>query len=371
MDVLNELLDMLRERARTVVAVVLLALLLVALTVFSLRTIWPGWQARTALLDRLAAAEAVLEQQDQNQQNIPEQIQMEIEAAQTAVFEAAQTYLTEPQAAELLDTLYQHAAASGVEITDLQVQPTPELDEKSVYDLRLFRLQAVGPTPQLLDFLGRVREAAVPSVALTNLMLSEMEPGSERGLLVLNLQLYTSPYAAGSALADLPLTTPPPPPDPIATPSPAPTTPMATAVPDVDALTAQLHIPWQNQDWSTVIEISEQILALDASYPDVYEKLYAAYVNYGYQLAAAGNVDAARSQFELALAIRPQGVEAQAGLQSLLPATPTPQIVVYEVLGGDTLFSIARRFGVSLDALRAANGLTNNNIRPGQELIIP
>jgi LysM repeat protein len=44
----------------------------------------------------------------------------------------------------------------------------------------------------------------------------------------------------------------------------------------------------------------------------------------------------------------------------------------YVVEPGDTLSLIAGRFGVTVDALSQANGITDpNSIRPGQELIIP
>jgi len=45
---------------------------------------------------------------------------------------------------------------------------------------------------------------------------------------------------------------------------------------------------------------------------------------------------------------------------------------VYTVQTGDTLGNLATRFGVSLDALAAANGIPNwDLILPGQTLIIP
>lgn len=45
---------------------------------------------------------------------------------------------------------------------------------------------------------------------------------------------------------------------------------------------------------------------------------------------------------------------------------------VYTVRYGDTLYSIARRFGVSVQAITRANGITNpNRIYVGQRLIIP
>lgn len=45
---------------------------------------------------------------------------------------------------------------------------------------------------------------------------------------------------------------------------------------------------------------------------------------------------------------------------------------VYTVRSGDSLYSIAKNYsGVSADNIKAANGLKDNNIKPGQKLIIP
>ncbi len=59
-------------------------------------------------------------------------------------------------------------------------------------------------------------------------------------------------------------------------------------------------------------------------------------------------------------------------------ATPTPEAqpeaVVngrYEVRRGDTLLSVSLQHNVSMSALKSANGLTDNTIFPGQELVIP
>lgn len=41
------------------------------------------------------------------------------------------------------------------------------------------------------------------------------------------------------------------------------------------------------------------------------------------------------------------------------------------VVSGDTLYGLARRHRVSIAALKAANGLRNNMIRPGQRLVLP
>lgn len=65
----------------------------------------------------------------------------------------------------------------------------------------------------------------------------------------------------------------------------------------------------------------------------------------------------------------------QRPVQSVLaaqPEPPPPEATVYTVQPGDTLFGIAQQFGVSVDALAAANGLDDpGHINVGQRLIIP
>ena len=59
------------------------------------------------------------------------------------------------------------------------------------------------------------------------------------------------------------------------------------------------------------------------------------------------------------------------------PTTPTTQRIpgtelVYTIEQGDTLYSIARQFGVSVDALIELNNIANPDvIRAGDELFIP
>ncbi len=49
----------------------------------------------------------------------------------------------------------------------------------------------------------------------------------------------------------------------------------------------------------------------------------------------------------------------------------TTSTMPYVVQPGDTLFSLAQRFGTSVEAITAANGLADAGIRAGQQLIIP
>jgi LysM repeat protein len=51
--------------------------------------------------------------------------------------------------------------------------------------------------------------------------------------------------------------------------------------------------------------------------------------------------------------------------------TPAPEPRTYVVVSGDTLGSIAARFGTSVQALKNANGLSGDIINIGQVLVIP
>ena len=48
-----------------------------------------------------------------------------------------------------------------------------------------------------------------------------------------------------------------------------------------------------------------------------------------------------------------------------------PSNLVYTVKAGDTLYQIANNYGVSVDAIKQLNNLTNNNLSIGQQLYIP
>ena len=54
------------------------------------------------------------------------------------------------------------------------------------------------------------------------------------------------------------------------------------------------------------------------------------------------------------------------------PATAAQSLhLLHLVRKGDTLYAIARAFGVSVEALKAANGRTDDRIYPGERLVYP
>ena len=52
------------------------------------------------------------------------------------------------------------------------------------------------------------------------------------------------------------------------------------------------------------------------------------------------------------------------------PQIPVPPAQYHKVVSGDTLFSIGRRYGMSVSDLKRRNGLTSDMIRVGQSLRI-
>jgi len=156
----------------------------------------------------------------------------------------------------------------------------------------------------------------------------------------------------------------------------ATTTPTPTLTVE-EQLERDLDKAWEAGNWEEVIGLIEQILALNPDRADMTEKLYAARVNYGYSLAAEGRLDEAKEEFSSALAIKPEGEEAIAGLQMLSIGAPTPTptpaatYIIHVVQQGENLFRIALRYGTTVEAVRTANGLISNNIYVGQQLRIP
>jgi len=68
----------------------------------------------------------------------------------------------------------------------------------------------------------------------------------------------------------------------------------------------------------------------------------------------------------------PSGASARA--EEILAGAPRSEWaprVMYAVRSGDSLYTIARKYGSSVGAIRSANRLSSNLIRPGQTLIIP
>lgn len=61
----------------------------------------------------------------------------------------------------------------------------------------------------------------------------------------------------------------------------------------------------------------------------------------------------------------------ESSLGTTISAKPRDKVVDYEVIGGDTLASIATKFDVSIDTIKWSNNLKGEIIKPGQIIKIP
>lgn len=350
------------QRLYSLLAIVAIVVIALGYILFAWASILPQFAARDVLQSQLASAEQKLAESRRSQAKSPDQLKAQIATAQASLNQATQVFLTDSQAAAALNNLYTYANQSGVSITNLLAQP-PSGTGKGAYDARMFRLQAQGPVPNLARFVASIQEAAFPGYVIGNVTIAQ---GSQAPLLTMDVTLYTSPYSSGAVA--------------VATPY-VPANPMPSTSTQVPPLTVeqqlyrQLDSAWAVGDWATSIRLIDQILQINPTSADATQKLYAALVNYGRQFAAAGRLDEAKTAFSRALAVNPTGGEAAAGLQALTGGVPQAtlpsQQTVHVVRAGDTLYSIARRYGTTFQAVMAANGLTSYNILVGQQLVIP
>ncbi len=357
------------ERLYTLLAVLAIIVIAFGYALFAQSAILPQLQARSQLLSQLASAQKKLAESRKIQEKTPDNLKQQLAAAQAALNESTKVFLSDSQAADALNRLYKYASDSGVKIVNLQAQPNPAKGS-SAYDIRTFRLQVEGSSFDLIRFVTQIKEASLPGYVLSNVNLAE---GTTTSALTMDVALYTSPYA--SAAGPSPAVTPT---VQFVTPTPASATPLPTATLTADQLRAQqLDTAWTSGDWPQAISLIGQILALNPAADGMTQKLYSAHVNYGRALAAAGRLEDAKTEFSTALTINPNGAEANDELRKLsggtpvLPTTTSVAPTTYVVQAGDTLFSIARRFGVTVQAVMVANNLTSTNIRVGQQLYIP
>ncbi len=62
---------------------------------------------------------------------------------------------------------------------------------------------------------------------------------------------------------------------------------------------------------------------------------------------------------------------AETSLGTVISAKPRDKIIEYEVLGGDTLDSISKKFDVSIDSIKWANNMKTDTIKPGEKIKVP
>ncbi|MEA3407285.1 MAG: LysM peptidoglycan-binding domain-containing protein [Chloroflexota bacterium] len=171
-------------------------------------------------------------------------------------------------------------------------------------------------------------------------------------------------------------------------------TPTLTEEERLQELVEELDAAWDALDWEEVLRLIDEIMAIDPDYEDIEERKYDAHIGYGYQLFTEGDCSGALEQFRAALELEPEGEEALSGLELLerycatpLPPTATPTAgptlaptgtpqaitspITYTVQPGDTLYSLAKRYDTTVQAIMQANGMMSYLIYVDEVIWIP
>lgn len=260
-DFFGNLIDNLRENLTTVLAGFLVLVILGGFIFFTVSFILPQWRLRSELLTQLETAEQAAENADQSENDTITDLRAQIEQAPEQLQETAAFLLSADAADQTINTLYQYAGDSDVDITSLQARDiTTEINEEVPYYVKRYQLEARGAFNNLLGFVGAIEATRQPGYILSNVNASE---GNTDATLSMQIALYISPYATGT---------------------------LALAEPEDDLTT----------------NLAEQ-----------------------------------------------------------------PETVVYVVLPGDTLLSIAKLYNVPLSTIQAVNEMSDSALSPGQALLIP
>lgn len=220
----NEFLNQLRETLPRLLPTLLILLLLGGNMLFASSNLLPYWleyQVLSAEVDEAQEAlDALAANGDLSEVSV---LEAQVETAEENVAVAADPFFTEDQIADVIQNLYTYADASGVQVFSLRTQETLPIED-GAYAVNVLRAQLTGSVPRLMNFVIRLREAALPTIVLENLDVQQQEM---EAMLTLEIHIHVSPYAAGTALDDLPdlvVPTPfdPPQPTPIVESMPEP-----------------------------------------------------------------------------------------------------------------------------------------------------
>lgn len=246
-DAVRERLSLEPGRLIALLPVLLIVMLLVGGAMFCLVTLLPAVNEFDSLNQQATAASAQLDRRaTQQAQAQADNIETMLSQAQNSLADldtAADQFWSELQIDSILDRLYAYADAAQVTLTTLQSPQVQTSGRNSQsrdataapppYNVRVLQLDVHGELPRLMNFMARLREAALPTVVVSNLAMSAQGGrGNEGSSLRLELLVYTSPHASGDVFSTLPDLNTPSPVPPTATNTPTPTnTPTATNTP--------------------------------------------------------------------------------------------------------------------------------------------
>lgn len=214
-------------------AIVLILEIVIGYLIFYFASIDPGLRATSKLTSQIADTRKTLTGSDKILEESPGALRARIVSEQATLVAMLGAFLTDPQARQVVDRLYQSANASRVTITDLQIQtakpqsavtpiaparpsptptrraqitgtppsptptnvirPTPTQQipiapSRDLYSVITMTIQVKGRSRQLLEFASRINEASVKGFVINSMVMAE---DKTTYVLNLNISVYT------------------------------------------------------------------------------------------------------------------------------------------------------------------------------------
>ena len=350
---LTRITEFVQTNLYTILAVILVVVLTAAYIVFYVSALDPGLTSRTRLETQLDEARRTLLNARSVQVEPVESWQTRVADARATLATSENAFLTSEQSTQAIDVLYQYARASGVTIVDLQVPPTPTPLPTATWTPT--RLPTPLPTPTSLT-----RSAATQPIPAQP---ASTQPAPSTGvpLQAITAQPPVAPYYTRAIRLRAQGTT-------------RQLVDFASRLKEANTkgfvvnsfnIVGSEGIPtaFLNMDISLyVLASSSDAVATRAPTPLPAPPVYPTPVIPIVTPSATLGV--------MTVTVTPIPIFSQTPTPSLTP-TATSKYIVHIVQPGDTLFSLARRYGTTVEAIMALNRLPNSNIRIGQQLLIP
>lgn len=282
--------------------ITLMALLIIGIAIFIIMVLMPDVKRRSDYSIVLNSTKSQLRAAQKVQEEAPAKMQAQVIEAGNRLTDAAKSFLNEAESTIVVNRLYTYAEAAGVEIINLRAAPPIIAPTHSQRD---YQFQVTGQVGPLLNFLGRIKEVELPGFVVGNVALvpNPAPTGDEdQHLLSMNVSVISSPFSTQTVLG----------------PNQNPAVYANVGDLPLAEVQRQVEIAWVGRNWEQAINMLGQVVESSPENEAARIALYRAHVNYGYYYMDIRSYDAAKAEFESALALQPAGGEASAQLQQLL-----------------------------------------------------
>src|SRR5664279_1045801 len=162
---------------------ILLSIMIVmGMVIFSIQTLLPRWQDYQAISTQVTVQNQVIGTQTAGQGGSDNQpvLESQINRVQATLDSVGQFFLSDSEAEQVLNRLYNYAYSRGVRIINLQAQQPAKATPTTAnapYNTTVLQLQVGGGIANLIDFIAHFREASLPSVSIASMNVTQ--PGDQ------------------------------------------------------------------------------------------------------------------------------------------------------------------------------------------------